>query len=115
MQYRLEVRPGHDRNDMLTAVIPFSYRPGANCAEFDGFLDLFQPEPKKRRTIQQFTGMSLTAQPLQRMMFHTGTGGNGKSVFLEVVTRVLGDGLAVGVPAEYGVRPGAEQSKRADA
>ncbi|MBR0687330.1 hypothetical protein JQ594_15470 [Bradyrhizobium manausense] len=100
VQYRLEAKLGHDRDDMLTAVIPFAYNKRAKCPEFDAFLDLFQPEPDKRRTVQQFSGLSLTAQPLQRIMFHTGTGGNGKSVFLEVIARVLGDGLAVGVPAE---------------
>jgi putative DNA primase/helicase len=100
VQYMLKATRGHNRDDMLTAVIPFAYNKSAKCPEFDAFLDLFQPEPNKRRTVQQFSGLSLTAQPLQRIMFHTGTGGNGKSVFLEVLARVLGDGLAVGVPAE---------------
>jgi len=100
VQYRLKAVRGHDRDDMLTAVIPFAYRPNAQCRDFETFLDLFQPEPKKRRTVQQYSGMSLTAQPVQRVMFHTGTGGNGKSVFLEVLARVFGDGLSVGVPAE---------------
>ena len=100
VQYRLKARRGHDRKDMLTAVIPFAYDKQAVAPDFDAFLDLFQPEPKKRRTVQQYSGMSLTAQPVQRIMYHTGTGGNGKSVYLEVLARVLGDGLAVGVPAE---------------
>lgn len=100
VQYRLRAKRGHDRDDMLTAVIPFAYKPDAQCRDFETFLDLFQPEPKKRRTVQQYSGMSLTAQPVQRVMFHTGTGGNGKSVFLEVLARVFGDGLSVGVPAE---------------
>ncbi|KRR25929.1 phage/plasmid primase, P4 family [Bradyrhizobium retamae] len=100
VQYRLKATRGHDRDDMLTAVIPFAYNKEATAPKFDAFLDLFQPEPKKRRTIQQFSGMSLTAQPVQRVMYHTGTGGNGKSVYLEVLARVLGDGLAVGLPAE---------------
>lgn len=99
-RWRLEVTEGHNRDDMITAVIPFAYDPKATAPDFAKFLDLFQPEPKKRKTVQQFTGMSLTAQPVQRIMFHTGTGGNGKSVFLEVISRVLGDGLAVGLPAE---------------
>jgi len=99
-RWRIEVTKGHDRDDMITAVVPFAYDPKAPAPDFAAFLDLFQPEPKKRRTVQQFTGMSLTAQPVQRIMFHTGTGGNGKSVFLEVISRVLGDGLAVGLPAE---------------
>ena len=100
VQYRLVAKPGHDRDDMLTAVIPCAYDKKAFAREFAAFLDLFQPELKKRRTIQQYSGMSLTAQPVQRVMYHTGTGGNGKSVFLEVLARVFGDGLAVGVPAE---------------
>jgi putative DNA primase/helicase len=96
----LRAKRGHDRADMLTAVIPYAYNPKATCKEFNVFLDLFQPEAKKRRTVQQYSGMSLTAQPVQRVMFHTGTGGNGKSVYLEVLARVFGDGLSVGVPAE---------------
>lgn len=100
VQYRLHARRGHDRDDLLTAVIPCVYDKDAGCKDFDIFLDLFQPEPKKRRTVQQFSGMSLTAQPVQRVMYHTGTGGNGKSVYLEVLSRVLGDGLSVGLPAE---------------
>lgn len=99
-QYRLHAKRGHDRADMLTAVIPFAYNPKATAREFNKFLDLFQPEAKKRRTVQQYSGMSLTAQPVQRVMFHTGTGGNGKSVYLEVLARVFGDGLSAGVPAE---------------
>lgn len=100
VRYKLKAKRGHDRADMLTAVIPFAYNKDATAREFNAFLDLFQPEPQKRRTVQQYSGMSLTAQPVQRVMFHTGTGGNGKSVYLEVLARVLGDGLAVGVPAE---------------
>ena len=100
VQYRLKATRGHDRDDMLTAVIPFAYDEKAVAPDFNIFLDLFQPEPEKRRTIQQYSGMSLTAQPVQRVMFHTGTGGNGKSVYLEVLSRVFGDGLGVGVPSE---------------
>lgn len=100
VQYELVAKPGHDREDLLTAVIPYAYKKGATAREFNVFLDLFQPEAEKRRTVQQYSGMSLTAQPVQRVMFHTGTGGNGKSVYLEVLARVFGDGLSVGVPAE---------------
>lgn len=100
VQYRLQAKPGHDRDDLLTAVIPFAFKPKAGCKQFFDFLDLFQPEPEKRRTVQSFAGMSLTAQPVQRVMLHTGTGGNGKSVFLEVLARVFGDGLSVGLPSE---------------
>lgn len=100
VQYRLHAKRGHDREDLLTAVIPYAYDKAATAREFGVFLDLFQPEMEKRRTVQQYSGMSLTAQPVQRVMFHTGTGGNGKSVYLEVLARVFGDGLSVGVPAE---------------
>ena len=111
VQYRLTAKRGHDRADMLTAVIPCAYDPKVTAREFDVFLDLFQPEANKRRTIQQYSGMSLTAQPVQRVMFHTGTGGNGKSVYLEVLSRVFGDGLSA---CRNGLWPSPEQSQRTD-
>jgi hypothetical protein len=44
VQYRLVAKRGHDRDDLLTAVIPFAWDPKAGCRDFNIFLDLFQPE-----------------------------------------------------------------------
>lgn len=46
-----------------------------------------------------YSGLGLLGFSLQRIVFHYGSGANGKSVFMETLMRVLG-GLACGLPAE---------------
>lgn len=96
----LDARRAHDRTDLITAMIPLDYDPAATCPLFLANMERFQPEADRRRTIQQFTGLGLLGSALQKVMYHYGTGGNFKSVFLEVITRVLGDSFAIGLPAE---------------
>jgi putative DNA primase/helicase len=97
---RIEAVAEHRREDMLTSVIPVAYDPQARGAKWIKFLDRVLPQPDKRRMVQAFTGIGVTGLPVQRVMFHTGGGANGKSVYLEVVTRLLGDSIAVGLPVE---------------
>jgi putative DNA primase/helicase len=97
---RLDAREGHERADWITAVVPQPWLPDAPAARWLAFLEAMLPDAEKRRTVQQFAGLGLLALPVQYLMFHYGTGANGKSVFLEVLTRVLGPGLAVGLPRE---------------
>lgn len=91
---------GHRREDWITAVIPQPFDPEARAPRWRAFLEWTMPDPAKRRTVQQFTGLALLAIPIQHLMFHYGLGANGKSVFLETVTRVLGPSLAIGLPRE---------------
>jgi putative DNA primase/helicase len=80
--------------------VPHNYDPKAKAPKWQAFLDRCLPEPEKRRTVQSFTGAGLLGDSLQRLMFHYGLGANGKSIFLETVTRVLGDSFAIGLPPE---------------
>jgi putative DNA primase/helicase len=101
--WRVQTRPGHDRNDLITGLVPVHYDPDAVALGWQQFLHRFMPTPthaEKRRTLQQYCGVGLLGVSLQRVMYHYGLGANGKSVFLEVLTRVLGPGLAVSLPAE---------------
>jgi putative DNA primase/helicase len=91
---------GHRREDFLTSVVPVDYDPHAQCPRWEAFMARFQPDEPTRRTVQQFTGLGLTGLAIQRFMFHHGVGANGKSVFLEVITRLLGSSLAIGLPVE---------------
>lgn len=91
---------GHDRDDWITAVVPVRYLKGAQAPKWRKFLERMLTDPAKRRTVQQFTALGLLGVPVQYLMFHYGLGANGKSVFLETVTRLLGPGLAVGLPRE---------------
>lgn len=97
---RVEASPAHRREDMLTAMIPETYDPEARGPKWLKFLDRVLPQQDKRRMVQSFTGIGITGLPVQRVMYHTGGGANGKSVFLEVITRLLGDSIAVGLPVE---------------
>jgi putative DNA primase/helicase len=97
---KVDARAAHDRADLITAMIPLAYDPAATCPKFVASMERFQPESDRRRTIQQFTGIGLLGVPIQKVMYHYGTGGNFKSVFLEVITRTLGDAFAIGLPAE---------------
>lgn len=100
LKWTVDALKAHRREDLITALMPVAYDPEATCPQWRANLERFQPNAGQRRTIQQFTGLSLLGKPIQRVMFHYGTGGNFKSVFLETVTRVLGDSLAIGLPTE---------------
>lgn len=90
----------HRRSDLLTCYVPVAYIPDAAGLKWGTFLTRMLPKEEKRRTVQAFAGLGLTGLPIQRLMYHIGGGANGKSVFLEVITRLLGDSFAVGLPVE---------------
>lgn len=98
--WRCEAVAGHAREDLLTAYVPHAWAPGARAAKWRAFLAAMLPDEDKRRTVQAYCGACLLGVPLQRVMFHYGKGANGKSVFLETLTRALGDAFAVGLPVE---------------
>ncbi len=99
-KWKVAAEPAHHREDLITAVVPVAYDPEASCPKWRANLARFQPNEYQRRTVQQFAGVGLLGKPIQRVMFHYGTGANFKSVFLETVTRVLGKSFAVGLPTE---------------
>ncbi|WPP05492.1 phage/plasmid primase, P4 family [Methylocella tundrae] len=99
MKVRLDVRDGHRREDMLTRFVPLAYKPKAECPRWLAFLDEFLPDASVREFVQTFSGLGLIGRTVQLLVFHYGSGANGKSVFLETLMRVLGP-LAVGLPAE---------------
>lgn len=96
----VDAMPGHRRDDWITSMVPVAWKAGAPAPRWRAFLERMLPNADKRRTVQQFTGLGLLALPVQFLMFHYGLGANGKSVFLETVSRVLGPGLSVGLPRE---------------
>jgi len=88
---RLVTREGHDRADLITRVLPVLYDPEARAPRWTAFLGEMLPDVPTRRYVQTFNGLQLTGIPIQKLLFHYGYGANGKSIFLEVVSRVLGD------------------------
>lgn len=96
---RVEAIAGYRREDMLTRYLPVAYDPAAACPKWRAFLDEFLPDEAVRAFVQTFSGLGLLGRTVQMVVFHYGSGANGKSVFLETLMRVLGP-LAVGLPAE---------------
>lgn len=102
---RVVAEEGHRREDWLTGVVPIAFDPSrmgpdAKSGKWRRFVERMLPSAEKRRTVQQFAGLGLTGIPIQRIMFHYGLGANGKSVFLETLSRALGESIAVGLPVE---------------
>lgn len=95
----VEAIAGHRREDMLTRYVPVDYRREAGCPKWRAFLEEFLPDDAAREFVQTFSGLGLLGRTVQMVVFHYGSGANGKSVFLETLMRVLGP-LAVGLPAE---------------
>jgi putative DNA primase/helicase len=93
--------PGHSRADMITALVPHAWLGReAKAPRFSDFLDEMMPDTDRRQTLLQFTALGLVSRVAQFVMFHYGTGANGKSVYLETIGRVLGPSLVVGLPVE---------------
>lgn len=91
------------REDLITKCTGADYQPGATCPTWDAFMgkvasvresptDPYQPRPELERYIRAMTGTGLYGKVLDQIMgiFH-GSGGNGKSVWVEVVKEVMGD------------------------
>ncbi|MFN3321495.1 MAG: phage/plasmid primase, P4 family [Allorhizobium sp.] len=95
---RLEVLEGHDPGHLITHLAAARYDRRAQCPRWMEFLERVQPDPKVRRLIQVGSGLGLVAEKVQKLFFHYGSGANGKSVYMETVTRLLGD-MAVTLPA----------------
>lgn len=90
---------GHDRSDYITQIVPVAYDPAAACPTWLAFLRELLPSAPVRDCVQIVSGLGLLGLPVQYFAFHYGNGANGKSIFLETLTRLMG-GLAVGLPAE---------------
>lgn len=95
----LTVVSGHAREDWITQVVPVDYDPAATCPRWRAFLEEFLPSAPVREAVQVASGLGLLGLTEQKIVFHYGLGANGKSVFLETLTRLLGP-LAIGLPAE---------------
>lgn len=94
------VKP-HDRLDLITQVCPTFYDPDAECPVFEEFLRVSMDDDQEMITyLQRVMGFCLTGVPADRVMwFFHGSGGNGKSTFLDILEEILA-GYAKKTPAD---------------
>jgi putative DNA primase/helicase len=81
----------HHPEFMSTVRLPLDWDPSATCPLFDAFLESAVPEDDRDRAWQVLGYLLMSGNPLQRMFMLTGTGGNGKGVYLNVLRALLGD------------------------
>lgn len=81
----------HAREQRLTKIMPVEFDPDATASGFEKFLTRVLPDPDTRAFLQRWFGVAMTAEPLQNMVFLYGSGANGKSVLVDIISRVLGD------------------------
>ncbi|OWJ81376.1 DNA primase family protein [Haematobacter missouriensis] len=81
----------HDRDQLLSKIMPVEYDPQAKCPRFDAFLKEIQPNIEVRQFLQRWFGLSMTALEIQKLAFFHGAGANGKSVLVDKIARIFGD------------------------
>jgi len=85
----------HKREDRLTHQVGISFDQSATCPTWLAFLDsIFNSDAELIQFVQRAIGYSLTGDVREQiMMICHGCGSNGKSVFLNIIRKLLG-GLA---------------------
>lgn len=79
--------------DFLTYQLPFCYNPIATAPIFEAYLNRVLPDKQAQNILAEFIGYVFTdtsTLKLEKALLLYGDGANGKSVFFEVVTALLG-------------------------
>jgi len=82
----------HRREHLLRTMIPVEYDPKADCPEFEKFVfNIMDSRIEMYQYIQKIVGYALTADTSEQIYFVLhGSGSNGKSTLLNVVSKLLG-------------------------
>jgi putative DNA primase/helicase len=100
----------HDPADHITKLAPVTYDENATCPLYDQFLADVQPDEAVRQFLDLWDGYSLTGDDgEQRLVFHYGTGKNGKSTQTAIRLFVAGD-YGRSIPIESFVDQGKARS-----
>lgn len=103
----LELRE-HRRGDLLTQRCPVEWCPEAKHETWTRFLEQVLPEVGIRAFVQRAVGYTLTGSVDEQVLFALiGRGQNGKSTFMHVLQRLLGNYSAV-VPPKVLLQGGAD-------
>lgn len=87
---KLELRQARPA-DFLKYQLPYNYDPGASCPQFIKYLNRVLPDDSAQKVLAEFVGNTLAPSlNLQKALVLQGGGCNGKSVFCDIVTAVLG-------------------------
>ena len=93
----LEIETGTFRDfsqaDYCSIIMDYDYDPTATCPQWEKFIeDITDEEPRRAENLQFIAGYTLFSDCRhQKVFILVGSGGNGKSVYLELIQRLFGD------------------------
>lgn len=83
-----------DPGDFLTYQLPFDYNPEAQAPIYNRYLDRVLPDPTAQAVLAEYAGYLFirngNGMKFEKCLILYGNGANGKSVFYEVLTALLG-------------------------
>ena len=81
----------HNREDFLTYVLNYNYDAKAKAPIFTNFINEVLPCKDTQNVLQEFIGYVFSTNlKLEKVAVLYGSGANGKSVFFEVITQLMG-------------------------
>ena len=93
----LEIATGRFRDfsetDYCSIMMEYDYNPDASCPVWENFIeDVTDEEPRRAEILQFIAGYVLFPDCRhQKVFILVGSGGNGKSVYLEIIQKLFGD------------------------
>lgn len=85
----------HNPDFMLTSIVPYNYDSKAECPTFDRFIhEISSGDKAVEKILLEFGGYAISGDEywLHKALMLYGDGSNGKSVFIEVLGKVCGEG-----------------------
>ena len=82
-----------DKDDFMLYKLSFPYETNAGCPKFLSYLDRVLPDINKQKVLAEFLGyvfLKNNVLKLEKGLILYGDGSNGKSVFFEIVLKLLG-------------------------
>jgi len=81
----------HRREDFLTYQLQFAFEQRAEYPRFRAFLERVLPDAEMQNILAEYIAYCFTRHlKLEKCLFLFGTGANGKSVFFDIITALLG-------------------------
>jgi putative DNA primase/helicase len=80
-----------NRADFLKYQLPFEFNRDAECPEFQRYLDISLPDKSAQDVLAEFVGYIFAPSlKLEKALILYGSGANGKSVFFDIISALLG-------------------------
>ena len=98
---RMSALTPHNPSFVSQVCLPFKYKPKARCPKWLRFVRQILPDPGSQQLLKEIFGYCLTFDTSQQKFFmFEGTGGNGKGVVTNILTKLLGESNISNLPLE---------------